>query len=96
MALAAFRRLALIAAGAVTMIATAVGLLLSAGVGLFGYQASLVVPYATESLVIEFTGAAVLAVAAVTLLAARPHRGTNPFRPNARMEECGDDGKFAG
>lgn len=70
LAVAVFRRLAVLAAGAVTLAATAVGLLLSVYTGLFGYQESLAVPYAMSSLVIEFTGAAVLAVAALALLAA--------------------------
>lgn len=72
LALAAFRRLALLAAGAVTAAATAVGLLLSAGIGLFGYTESLAVPDAELSLVVEFTAAAVLAAAAAILLAAPP------------------------
>lgn len=70
-AVVALRRLLLLAAGAVALAATAVGLLLSAHIGLFGYQESLAVPYATLSLAVEFTGAAVLAVAAVVMLAAR-------------------------
>jgi hypothetical protein len=65
-----FRRLVLLAAGAVLLAATAVGLLLSAGIGLFGYQESLAVPYAETSLVVEFTGAAVLVAAAVIVLIA--------------------------
>lgn len=69
--LAVFRRLVLTAAGAVLMAATAVGLLLSAGTGLFGFQESLAVPYAGSSLVVEFAGAAVLAAASAILLAAR-------------------------
>ena len=69
-ALAAFRRLVLLAAGAVLAAATAAGLLLSAGIGLFGYTESLAVPYAGTSLVVEFTGAAVLAAAAAIVLAA--------------------------
>jgi len=69
-ALAAFRRLALLAAGAALAAATAAGLLLSAGVGLFGYTESLAVPYAETSLVVEFTSAAVLAAAAALILAA--------------------------
>jgi hypothetical protein len=70
--LVVFRRLVLLAAGAVLLAATAVGLLLSAGIGLFGYTESLAVPYAGTSLVVEFTGAAVLVVAAViTLIANR-------------------------
>ena len=75
---AVFRRVALLAAGAVTMAATAAGLLLSAGIGLFGYQESLAVPYAMSSLVVEFAGAAVLAAAAAIVLAAR--RGPRPVR----------------
>src|SRR5271154_4947031 len=43
-ALAVFRRFALLAAGAVTAAATAVGLLLTASIGLFGYTESLAVP----------------------------------------------------
>jgi hypothetical protein len=69
-ALAAFRRLALLAAGAALAAATAAGLLLSASVGLFGYTESLAVPYAKTSLVVEFTSAAVLAAAAAIVLAA--------------------------
>jgi hypothetical protein len=69
-ALAAFRRLVLLAAGAVLAAATAAGLLLSAGIGLFGYTESLAVPYAETSLVVEFTSAAVLAAAAAMVLAA--------------------------
>lgn len=71
---AVFRRVALMAAGAVTMAATAAGLLLSAGIGLFGFQESLAVPYAMNSLVVEFAGAAVLAAATAIVLAARPVR----------------------
>jgi hypothetical protein len=70
-AVVALRRLLLLAAGAVALAATAVGLLLSAHIGLFGYQESLAVPYARLSLVVEFTGAAVLAVAALIMLAPR-------------------------
>jgi hypothetical protein len=68
-ALAAFRRLVLLAAGAVLAAATAVGLLLSAHGGLFGYIESLAVPYAKTSLVVEFASAAVLAAAAAIVLA---------------------------
>ena len=77
-ALAVFRRVFLLAAGAVTMAATAAGLLLSASVGLFGYQESLAVPYAMSSLTVEFAGAAVLAAAAAIVLAGRP--GSRPVR----------------
>ena len=62
--LALFRRLGLLAAGAVVLASTAAGLLLSASIGLFGYQESLAVPYAEASLVVEFAGAAVLVLAA--------------------------------
>jgi hypothetical protein len=68
--LAVLRRLVLLASGAILLAATAVGLLLSAGIGLFGYQESLAVPYAETSLVVEFTGAVVLVVAAVIVLVA--------------------------
>jgi hypothetical protein len=69
-ALVAFRRLVLLAAGAALAAGTAAGLLLSAGIGLFGYTESLAVPDAVTSLVVEFAGAAVLAAAAVIVLAA--------------------------
>jgi hypothetical protein len=65
-----FRWLALLAAGAVALAATAVGLLVSVHHGLFGLRESLAVPYATLSLQVEFTGAAVLLVAAVLLAVA--------------------------
>jgi hypothetical protein len=70
LALVVFRRVVLLAAGAVLLAATAVGLLLSAGIGLFGYTESLAVPYAETSLVVEFTGAALLALAAAIALIA--------------------------
>jgi hypothetical protein len=71
----AFRRLALLAAGALLALGTATGLLLSAGIGLFGYTESLAVPYAELSLVVDFTAAAVLALASAIVLAAlRPGR----------------------
>jgi hypothetical protein len=76
--IAVFRRVVLMAAGAVMMAATAAGLLLSVGIGLFGFQESLAVPYAMSSLVVEFVGAAVLAAAAAILLAAR--REPRPVR----------------
>ena len=68
--LVVFRRVALLAAGAVLLAATAAGLLLSARIGLFGYTESLSVPYAETSLVVEFTGAVVLMVAATIALIA--------------------------
>jgi hypothetical protein len=70
--LVAFRWAVLLAAGAVLLAGTAAGLLLSAGIGLFGYQESLAVPYAATSLTVEFAGAAVLAAAVVIVLAGRP------------------------
>ena len=76
--LAVFRRVVLLAAGAVTMAATAAGLLLSVGVSRFGFRESLAVPYAMSSLVVEFAGAALLAAAAALVLASRP--GPRPVR----------------
>ena len=76
--LAVFRRAALLAAGAVTMAGTAAGLLLSAGIGLFGFTESLAVPYAGSSLVVEFASAAVLATASAIVLAAR--QGSRPVK----------------
>jgi hypothetical protein len=73
-AIVAFRWLALIAAGAVAGVATAVGLLLTASVGLFGYVESLTVPYAVLSLAVEFTAAFVLLLAACVLALAAPVR----------------------
>jgi hypothetical protein len=70
LAVVVFRRMVALGAGAVTLAATAVGLLLSVHISLFGYRESLAVPYAESSLVIEFTGAAVLVVAALVLLIA--------------------------
>ena len=76
--LVVFRRLVLLAAGAVALAATAVGLLLSVHISLFGYRESLAVPYAESSLVLEFTGAAVLLVAAAIVLAAHSSARANP------------------
>jgi hypothetical protein len=72
-----FRRLVLLAAGAVALAATAVGLLLSVHIGLFGYRESLAVPYAGSSLVVEFTGAGVLLIAAAIVLAAHSSARAN-------------------
>jgi hypothetical protein len=71
LAIVAFRRLAVLAVGAMTGIATAVGLLLSVYVGLFGYKESLSVSYAVLSLAVEFTAAFVL-LAATAVLALAP------------------------
>ena len=73
-AIVVFRWLALIVAGAVAGVATAVGLLLTASVGLFGYVESLTVPYADLSLAVEFTAAFVLLVSACVLALAAPSR----------------------
>ena len=72
--LVALRWLVLLLAGAVAGVATAVGLLLTVYVGLFNYQESLTVPYATLSLAVEFTAAFVLLVAAVLLALAASAR----------------------
>ncbi len=80
-AIAALRRLALLAAGAVAGAATAVGLLLSANVGLFGYTESLTVPYATLSLAVEFTAAFVLTAGAGLLALAATTNAANNHAP---------------
>jgi hypothetical protein len=81
--LALFRRFVLLAAGAVTLVATAVGLLLSVYISLFGYTESLAVPYAKSSLVVEFAGAAVLlAATAILATASRLQRATSPRESN--------------
>jgi hypothetical protein len=66
-AIVVLRRLLVLAAGAVTLAATAIGLLLSVHVSLFGYRETLAISYAGLSLTVEFTGAAILAVAAAIL-----------------------------
>ena len=71
LALVAFRRVFLLAGGALLLAGTGVGLLLSASIGLFGFQDSLAITDAQTSLMVEFTGAAVLAGAAVVLAAVR-------------------------
>jgi hypothetical protein len=73
-AIVAFRALALLAAGVVTGLATAGGLLLSVNGGLFGYSESLAVPYATLSLAVEFTAAFVLLLATGLLALGAPVR----------------------
>jgi len=80
-AIVAFRWLALLAAGAVAGVATAVGLLLSVNVGLFGYTETLAVPYAELSLAVEFTAAFVLLVAACGLALAAPVRAAGKPAP---------------
>ena len=77
----AFRWLALLVAGAVAGVATAVGLLLSVYVGLFGYQESLSVSYGELSLAVEFTAAFVLLVGAVLLALGAPVKATGRPAP---------------
>jgi hypothetical protein len=77
----AFRWLVLLAVGAVAGVATAVGLLLSVYVGLFGYQESLSIPYAELSLAVEFTAAFVLLVGAGVLALAASVRATGRPSP---------------
>jgi hypothetical protein len=80
-AIVAFRWLALIVAGVVAGVATAVGLLLTASVGLFGYVESLTVPYAVLSLAVEFTAAFVLLVASCVLALAATARAAGRPAP---------------
>jgi hypothetical protein len=80
-AIVAFRWLALLAAGAVAGVATAIGLLLTVHVGLFGYTESLSVPYATLSLAVEFTAAFVLLVATGLLALAGTAKAANDQAP---------------
>ncbi|HEY7276730.1 MAG TPA: hypothetical protein VH594_12255 [Trebonia sp.] len=77
----AFRWLALLVAGAVAGVATAVGLLLSVYVGLFGYQESLSVSYGELSLAVEFTAAFVLLVGVGVLALAAPVRAAGRPSP---------------
>jgi hypothetical protein len=65
------RRLMTVLAGVLYMASTALGLMLSDWVGLFGFRDTLQVPWATTSLVVELVGLAVLAVAGVVLAAQR-------------------------
>ena len=83
-AIVAFRWLALLAAGAVAGVATAVGLLLSADVGLFGFKENLSVTYAELSLAVEFTAAFVLLVGACVLALAEPARAAGNRQPVAQ------------
>ena len=79
-ALAGFRRMWLVLGGAGFLVATAAGLLISVNFGLFGFQDSLAVPYATSSMVEEFIGGGVLVVAAIAFLAGRPWRAQGSER----------------
>ncbi|MGH3264982.1 MAG: hypothetical protein ACRDNS_23660 [Trebonia sp.] len=80
-AIVAFRWLVLLVAGAVFGVATAVGLLLSVYVGLFGYTESLSVPYSELSLAVEFTAAFVLLVSAGLLALTAPVRAATGPAP---------------
>jgi hypothetical protein len=71
-AVALWHRWYVAAAGALFLLATAGGLVISAERGLFGFKDSLGAPYAGLSLVVEVGGAAALALAA--LLALRRNR----------------------
>jgi hypothetical protein len=82
-AIVAFRWLALLVIGAVTGIATAVGLLLSVNFGLFGFTETLSASYAELSLAVEFTAAFVLLVAACLLALAQPARVSDRRSPVA-------------
>jgi len=85
-AIVAFRWLVLLAAGAVAGVATAVGLLLSVNVGLFGYTETLSVPYAELSLAVEFTAAFVLLAASCVLaLAGTVRAAGTPSRVPSRI-----------
>lgn len=84
-AVVALRRLAVLAIGAVLAVATAVGLLISVHVGLFGFVESLAVPYATLSLAVEFTAGFVLLAGAVLLaVAARVKAAGEPAQVASR------------
>ncbi|HVT68145.1 MAG TPA: hypothetical protein VHF26_10380 [Trebonia sp.] len=75
-AVVALRWLVLLLAGVVAGVATAVGLLLTATVGLFGYTESLTTPYADLSLAVEFTAAFLFLVAVAVLGAGARTRAT--------------------
>jgi hypothetical protein len=83
-AIIAFRWLALLVAGALAGVATAAGLLLSAGVGLFGFRESLSVTYAELSLAVEFTAAFVLLAGSCVLVLAAPARAAGKREPVAQ------------
>jgi hypothetical protein len=62
-------------------VATAVGLLLSVYIGLFGYTESLTVPYAALSLAVEFTAAFLLLAGTCVLALAQPVRTPGSAAP---------------
>ncbi len=65
------QRLVVVLACVGLLAGTALGLILSVKVGLFGFQDSFSAPYATSSLIVELIGAAILLVAAIPLALAR-------------------------
>ena len=69
LALVLVRRLLVALAGLAYMAATIGGLLISVNVGLFGFQDTLLAPFAQLSLIVEIAGALVLVVAALSRLA---------------------------
>ena len=82
-AVAAWHRWFVAAAGALFLLSTAGGLLYSTWFGLFGFKEDLAAPYAGMSLAIELLGAALLGAAALVLLrldrrAGRPLWGRRP------------------
>jgi hypothetical protein len=80
-----FRRLGLLVAGAALMAGTAVGLVLSAQIGLFGFKDTLAAPYAGMSLVVEVAGTGLLLAGAILIAAARP----SPARRGTRRRRSG-------
>jgi hypothetical protein len=81
-----WRSVAVQAVSAVTLAATAAGLLISVNYGLFGLKESLAVPYTVLSLYEEFGGAAILIAGSVILAVASPavKPQTNPSRSPSR------------
>lgn len=73
------RWLVLLLAGAVTLAATAAGLLVAVYHGMFGFIESLSAPYTMLSLWVEFVGAGILLLAAVVLALVR--RASVPANP---------------
>ena len=65
------QRLVVVLACVGLLAGTALGLILSVKVGLFGFQDSFSAPYATSSLILELIGAVILLIAAVPLALAR-------------------------
>ena len=70
--MAVTRRVALIAAGAGYMAASAAGLILADWVGLFGFHDSFAAPWAGDAFATEVTGFVLLAAAGASLVARTP------------------------